>query len=112
MKNNILLIGIVLTFLNTIIGLVLSDYSNFNMLFVDISILISTVVLYYLFNSSITDGFKIGVGFVAVLSGLARYFCALFSIGQIENNIALIIFMCLISFELIAVFVAQKLSAK
>ena len=110
MKNNILLIGIILTFLNTIIGLVLSNYSNFNMVFADISILCSTGILYYLFNSSIADGFKIGVGFVAVLSGLARYFCALFSIGQIENNIALILFICLISFEVIAVFVAQKLS--
>ena len=29
MKNNILLIGIILTFLNTIIGLVLNNYSNF-----------------------------------------------------------------------------------
>lgn len=112
MKNNILLIGVVFTFLNTIIGLILSDYSNFNMVFADVSILTTTGMVYYLFQSSFADGFKIGLSFFFLLSGVARFLCAVFSSEQMENNIAIIIFMCLISFEVISAFVAHKLSTK
>ena len=112
MKNNILLIGVITTFLNTIIGLILSDYSNFNMIFADISILLSTGVLYFLFQSSFADGFKIGLSFFFLLSGVARFLCAVFSSEQMENNIAIIVFMCFIAIEAISYFAAKYLSSK
>ena len=112
MKNNILLIGVVLTFLNTIIGLVLSDYSNFNMVFADVSLLATTGMVYYLFQLSFADGFKIGLSFFFLLSGIARFLCAVFSSEQMENNIAIIIFMCFIAIEAISYFAAKYLSSK
>jgi hypothetical protein len=112
MKNSIVLTGSILTLLNTVIGLILSSYPNFNMIFADISILLSTGILYFLFQSNAADGFKIGVGFIAVLSGFGRFLCAVFSSSQLENNIGLIIFLFLITLEVITIFVAQKLSSK
>ncbi len=112
MKNNTLFIGSVLVILNTIIGLVISSYSNFNMVFADISILISTGIVYYLFQSTIADGFKIGLSFFLLLSGVARFLCAVFSNDQMENNIAIIVFMCFIAIEAIIYFAGKYLSSK
>ena len=112
MKNSIVLTGSILTLLNTVSGLILSFYPNFNMIFADISILLSTGVLYYLFQSSFADGFKIGLSFFFLLSGVARFLCAVFSIEQMENNIAIIIFMCFIAIEAISYFAAKYLSSK
>ena len=112
MKNNILLTGVVMTILNTIIGLVLTDYSNFNMVFADVSILTSTGMVYYLFQSSFADGFKIGLSFFFLLSGVARFLCAVFSSEEMENNIAIIVFMCFIAIESISYFAAKYLSSK
>jgi len=112
MKNNVLLIGGILTILNTIIGLVFSSYSNFNMIFADISILSSTAIIYYVLQSQLVDGFKIGLTFFFCLLGLAKFLCAIFSIDQLENNFALIIFICLLGGEIITYFVAEKLSSK
>ena len=112
MKNNILLIGVILTFLNTIIGLILSDYSNFNMIFADISILSSTGIVYYLFQSNIAEGIKIGLSFFLLLSGVTRFLCSVFSSHQMENNITVIVFMCFITIEAIIYFSAKYLSSK
>lgn len=112
MKNNILPIGVILTFLNTIIGLVLSDYSNFNMVFADVSILASTGIVYYLFQSTIADGFKIGLSFFFLLTGVARFICAVFSNEQLENNIAFILFICLVAVEVVIYFLGKNLSSK
>lgn len=112
MKNSILIVGFSLVVLNTVIGLVLSGYSNFNFLFADIGILLSTGFLYYLLNSSIVDGFKIGVGFFIVLLGIARFICSVISPEKIEDNIALIIFICLVFLEFSTVVLAKVLSKK
>ncbi len=112
MKNNVLLIGGILTILNTIIGLVFSSYSNFNMIFADISILTSTGIVYYLFQSTIADGFKIGLSFLFSLIGFGKFLCAVFSINEFENNIALIIFLCLLGGEIVTYFIAERLTSK
>lgn len=112
MKNNVLVVGSILVLLNTLLGLIVTSYPNFNMIFADISILLSTGILYFLFRSNAADGFKIGVGFIAVLSGFGRFLCAVFSSSQLENNIGLIIFLFLITLEVITIFVSQKLSSK
>ena len=112
MKNNTLIIGVILVILNTIIGLVMSSYSNFNMVFADVSILTSTGMVYYLFQSSFADGFKIGLSFFLSITGVARFVCALFSSNQFEDNIAVIVFMCFIAIEAISYFAAKYLSSK
>lgn len=112
MKNSILVVGMSLVILNTLIGLILRDYSNFNLLFADLSIILSTVFLYFLFNSSISDGFKIGVGFFTVFIGLGKFLCAVFSPQKMENNILLIIFISLVFVEFSVVLLAKLMSKK
>ena len=112
MKNSILLIGGIITFLNTIIGLIVSGYSGFNMVFADVSILISTGIIYYLFQSTIADGFKIGLGFVFIITGLVRFLSAVFSSEEIQDNGAVIAFALILGFEAIMLFVSAKLSKK
>jgi hypothetical protein len=82
------------------------------MIFADISILTSTGIVYYLFKSTIVDGFKIGISFFLLLSGSARFLCAVFSSDQLENNIAVIVFMCFIAVEAIIYFAGKYLSSK
>ena len=84
----------------------------FNMVFADVSILTSTGMVYYLFQSSFADGFKIGLSFFFLLSGVARFLCAVFSSEEMENNIAIIVFMCFIAIEAISYFAAKYLSSK
>lgn len=112
MKNSILLIGGIIAFLNTVIGLVASGYSGFNMVFADVSILISTGIIYYLFQSTIADGFKIGLGLVFFITGLVRFLSAVFSSEDIEDNGAVIVFVLILSVEAILLFVSAKLSKK
>lgn len=110
MKNSILLIGGIIAFLNTVIGLVVSGYSSFNMVFADVSILISTGIIYYLFQSAIADGFKIGLCLVFFITGLVRFLSAVFSSEEIEDNSAVIVFVLILSVEAILLFVSAKLS--
>lgn len=109
MKNNILLIGVVLTFLNTIIGIVLSDYSNFNMVFADVSILATSGLVYYLFHSSFADGFKIGFTVLFAITGLIRFVCSILSPEHFLDNIAFLTFIIFLAIEGICFFVGKSL---
>jgi hypothetical protein len=112
MKNSIILIGGIIAFLNTVIGLIVSGYSGFNIVFADVSILISTGIIYYLFQSAIADGFKIGLGLVFFITGLVRFLSAVFSSDELENNVAVIAFALILGVEAIVLFVSAKLSKK
>ena len=112
MKNNILLTGVVLTILNTIIGVVLSDYSNFNMVFADVSILTSTGMVYYLFQSTFADGFKIGFTVLFAITGLIRLVCSAVSPEQFADNIAFLVFIIFLALEGLCFFVGKSLKDK
>jgi hypothetical protein len=70
MKNLLLIAGFILIVLNTLIGLMISKYSPFNYLMVDLSLLISTVLIYLFSNSNISDGYKIGLTVLFAITGL------------------------------------------
>ncbi|MCX6145691.1 MAG: hypothetical protein NTW25_00350 [Candidatus Kapabacteria bacterium] len=109
MKNNILFIGIVLIVLNTIIGLIVSAYKPFNMMFVDISLIISLALTFLLSNSSIADAFKIGLTLLFVITGLVRVVCAFISPNILTNNFIVIVFLAVFAFEAVAFFIANSL---
>ena len=76
MKNLLLLIaGFILIVLNTLIGLMISKYSPFNYLMVDLSLLISTVLIYLFSNSNISDGYKIGLTVLFAIIALQEIVC-------------------------------------
>ena len=112
MKNISLVAGIVLVVLNTMIGIILRAYSDFNMVFVDLSLILSTGIIYYLLNNPIADGFKIGAGFFMLIGGILRVILAILSPNQLENNVLLILFISSLSLEIIVIFIAKRLSLK
>ena len=112
MKNVSLVAGIVLVVLNTMIGIILRAYSDFNMVFVDLSLILSTGIIYYLLNNPIADGFKIGAGFFLLIGGILRVILAILSPNQLENNVLLILFISFLSLEIIVIFIAKRLSLK
>jgi hypothetical protein len=107
MKNTILISGFGLVILNTISGLILSNYSNFNMLFVDVSLILTTAILWINTASNFVDGFKIGLSMAYTLTGSIRFLCALLAPNYLENNYTLIIFMVIVGFEFLVYMLAK-----
>ncbi len=107
MKNTILISGFGLVILNTIAGLILSNYSNFNMLFVDVSIIVTTAVLWINTASNFVDGFKIGLNMAYTLTGLIRFLVALLAPNYFENNYSLVIFSVIVGFEFLVLMLAK-----
>ena len=112
MKYTLFITGLILIVINTISGLIFQGYAAHKMLFADFSITLTIGLLYLMYQVRTADGFKIGLSFFFLLSGVARFLCAVFSIEQMENNIAIIIFMCFIAIEAISYFAAKYLSSK
>jgi hypothetical protein len=59
MKNTLLLIGFVLLIINTACGLIFNSYDTFNMVFGDVSLVLTTLLVYTTLKLDIADGFKI-----------------------------------------------------
>ena len=96
MKNLVLILGGLLFILNTLAGLIISSFETSNILFTDISILLTTLLLHKIVTSQMDNGYKIGIGFFLCLSGFIRYFLALFSAEGFKDNWTLLIFLFLL----------------
>ena len=97
--------------LNTLIGLMISKYSPFNYLMVDLSLLISTVLIYLFSNSNISDGYKIGLTVLFAITGLAKVVCSIVAPQNFQDNFLIVVVLGLISFEalcLLSAFAMKK----
>mgnify|MGYP000154925796 CR=1 FL=1 len=112
MKKSALFLGLILILLNSAIGMVISGYNPINVGLVDFSIAISTGIIYYTSISPMNDGFKIGLNYLFNFSGVIRAICALLFSGDIKNSVSLIIFIIILSIEIILVFVSENLKNK
>lgn len=106
MKNLLLIAGFILIALNTLIGLMISTYSPFNYLMANLSILISTVLIYLFSNSNISDGYKIGFTVLFTITGLTKLVCSIIAPQHFQDNLLLIIVLGLISFEILCLMSA------
>jgi FtsH-binding integral membrane protein len=106
MKKLLLLSGFIFIVLNTIIGLLISNYSTFNFLMVDLSLLISTILIYLFSNSNISDGYKIGLTFLFALTGLMKVVFSIISPQHFHDNVFIIFVLVIISFEILCLFSA------
>jgi hypothetical protein len=112
-KRTVVFLGSVLVFLNTSIGLLWSDdYELFNMLFVDVSLLLSMLALWTMLRVPMADGFRIGFSTVMLGTGLARVGCALFASAQVKENFALLFFLALLAVEGTCLYVGSVMSKK
>ena len=106
MKSLLLVAGFVVIILNTVIGFVISSYSPFNYLMVDLSLLISTVLIYLFSNSNISDGYKIGLTVLFVITGLAKVACSILAPPYFKDNYLIVTILGLIAFEIICLLSA------
>jgi FtsH-binding integral membrane protein len=89
----------------------LSKYSSFNYLMVDLSLLISTALIYLFSNSNISDGYKIGLTFLFTITGLAKVICSIAAAQHFQDNFLILIVLGIISFEalcLMSAFAMKK----
>ena len=112
MKKTILIIGIVLIILNTLIGFLSSSYNESNIVLVDISLLISTGLIYGLFETKIADGFKIGLTVLFFITGILRVFVALYSKEDVKDNVSILILLFVLAFEIICLIISKYLTNK
>ena len=112
MKSSIVLTGIILVVINTIAGLIFQDYETHKLLFADLSILLSTGLLYIIYQMKNADGFKIGYTLLFGLTGLIRFICAVSSSNEFKNNYAVLIFIILLCIEGLLIFVSHAMRNK
>lgn len=112
MKNSIVLTGFILVLINTIVGLIFQDYDTHKMLFGDLSIALSTGLLFLTYSLKTSDGFKIGYTLIFGLTGLIRFICAVSSSSEFKNNYAILIFIFLLCIEGLLVFLSHAMRNK
>jgi hypothetical protein len=112
MKNTFLVLGGLLVLINTMIGLVFSSYNQFNMIMADISILLSTTLIYGAYTSKMADGFKIGFTVLFAITGLIRFVCSVVSPEQFKDNMAFLVFIIFLAIEGLSFFVGYSLKNK
>lgn len=99
MRNLILVTGGTLLIFNTLIGLIISAYPTFNFWVADISIIISTALLYVIGSIKLDDGYKIGLSLL--FTGLVRFVCSIALPNYTENNVVLLLIIGIVLFELL-----------
>lgn len=112
MKNIILVVGCLFVLVNTFLGLIFSDYPSENMIFADISILLTMAVMYTTSQSKIPDGFKIGFSLLFIILGILRLICAFVSPNHPADNLALLVFILLVGVEWVLVFIGHAMRDK
>ena len=112
MKNLILIIGTLLIALNTLIGLILTDYSTLNFLLADLSIVLSAGIVYFVAWSKIADGFKIGLTVLFFFTGIIRFLCVAFTSKTLENNLLFIVVVGILFLEIICLSTSILISKK
>jgi hypothetical protein len=86
MKNIFLAGGILAILFNSIAGIVISDYSITNWLLADISLLVSTGIVFSLYSHFLDNAFKAVFTFLFLISGLIRYILCFFVASTLEDN--------------------------
>ena len=112
MKNLILIITTLLIALNTLIGLILSDYATLNFLLTDLSIALSGGIIYFMAYSGMANGFKIGLTVLFFFTGIARCLCVALAHKTLTDNTLLIVAISILFFELVCVGCAMFASKK
>ena len=112
MYKIILVSGTILVVLNTLLSQMWDSYSSFNVIMVDLSIILSTLFLAGLYYSSIADGFKIGFTVWFLITGFIRFICAIVMIDDLSQNIAFFIFLTFLGIEVLCLFLGKILKNK
>ncbi len=112
MKKVIWAIGMALLLFNILLNLIISSYSLFNGLMADLSIAISTVLIYFSASSRLDDGYKIGLTWLLSVTGFARMLCCIVLPQNTGNNILLIIAAGILLMEILCLTIPILLNSR
>ena len=112
MKNLILIIGSLLIALNTFSGFIFSGYQPLNYWLANLSIALTTAIIYIVAYSKMANGFKIGLTTIFPFTGVVRYVCLIPMPSVFENNVYIIVAASIFLFEVVCVTVASFASRK
>lgn len=101
MKKYIIIIGIIFLLLNSLIGLLVTEYNGFNIVLVDINILLTFILFFILAVLNITSTYKITLAIVFIFTGSMRIIAAFSSADFIRNNTVIIGILVVFAIEIL-----------
>lgn len=102
-------IGSLLIAVNTIIGLLISNYLPFNWLSVDTVLIINIILISSLSTDTISDGYKISLSFIYSFLSLVSVVLAILSPYKFKDNYNLIGFIFILLIEVSLFLIVKNL---
>lgn len=109
MSKIIIYLGSLLVAVNTIIGLLISNYLPFNWLSIDVILMINTILLFKLSNDNISNGYKISLSFVYPFLCFVSIVLAFLSPDKFKDNYYVIGFIFLMLIEVSLYLIAKNI---
>jgi hypothetical protein len=109
MSKIIIYLGSLFVLVNTIIGLLISNYLIFNWLSVDFILIINTILLSKLSNDNISNGYKISLSFICPFLCFVSIVLAVLSPEKFKDNFYLIGFIFIMLIEVSLFLIAKNL---
>ena len=109
MSKFIIYLGSILIAVNTIIGLLISNYLPFNWLSVDVILIINTILLSKLSNDNISNGYKISLSFIYPFLCFVSIVLAFLSPDKLKDNYYVIGFILLMLIEVSLYLIAKNI---
>jgi len=111
MSKIIISIGSLFIVVNTIIGLLISNYLPFNWLSVDVILIINTVLLSKLSTDDISNGYKISLSFIYPFLCFISIVLAFLSPDKFKDNYYVIGFIFLILIQVSYYLIAKNIKS-
>lgn len=109
MSKIIIYLGSLLVAVNTIIGLLISNYLPFNWLSIDVILIINTVLLSKLSTDNISNGYKISLSFIYPFLCFVSIVLAFLSPNKFKDNYYVIGFIFLMLIEVSLYLIAKNI---
>lgn len=109
MSKIILYLGALLVGVNTVIGLLISNYLTFNWLSIDVILIINTILLSKLSIDNISNGYKISLSFIYPFLCFVSIVLAFLSPSKFKDNYYVIGFILIILIEVSLYLIAKNL---
>lgn len=110
MKKSIIVIASILLAVNLMLGLLLSSFALFNIIFSSITIIATGFIIYLLKQIKLKDAFIVSLTFIFSVLGIITYILSLLSSSHIQDNICVIITVLIWAIEAIIIILCIKLS--
>lgn len=109
MSKIIIFLGSLLVAVNTIIGLLISNYLPFNWLSVDAILIINTILISSLSKDNISNGYKISLSFIYPFLCFVSIVLAVLSPDKFKDNYYLIGFVFILLIQISFYIIAKNI---